>query len=164
MTDQPRGPVDWARQQAAEREEQTADSAWTPLRARAFNAVQPALRHAGEWLPFTARRAVADAVLAELKRELDALAEYENTINWSTTCTSCARVLDSAYAERAEAAIARVRALADVWKDAPDPLARAMAADLLSAVRGPQPAHDAGPSVRECAANDRRWPLEKHGE
>lgn len=24
--------------------------------------------------------------------------------------------------------------------------------------------HDAGPSVREAAADDRRWPLEKHGE
>ncbi|WP_369274484.1 hypothetical protein AB5J55_35195 [Streptomyces sp. R11] len=26
------------------------------------------------------------------------------------------------------------------------------------------PAHDNGPSVREAAANDRRWPLEKAGE
>jgi hypothetical protein len=25
-------------------------------------------------------------------------------------------------------------------------------------------AHNAGPSVAECAANDRRWPLEKAGE
>ncbi|MBR8638650.1 hypothetical protein KEF29_03385 [Streptomyces tuirus] len=30
--------------------------------------------------------------------------------------------------------------------------------------RGEQPAHDTGPSVREAAANDRRWPLEKAGE
>ncbi|GGU84398.1 hypothetical protein GCM10010275_19310 [Streptomyces litmocidini] len=46
----------------------------------------------------------ADAVLAELKRELDAFAEYENTINWMTTCLSCARVLDSLIreTERAE--------------------------------------------------------------
>ncbi|WP_171117844.1 MULTISPECIES: hypothetical protein [unclassified Streptomyces] len=28
----------------------------------------------------------------------------------------------------------------------------------------PAPAHDAGPTVREAAADDRRWPLEKHGE
>ena len=25
-------------------------------------------------------------------------------------------------------------------------------------------AHDAGPTVAECAANDRRWPLEREGE
>lgn len=28
----------------------------------------------------------------------------------------------------------------------------------------PTPAHDSGPSIRECAADDRRWALEKHGE
>lgn len=28
----------------------------------------------------------------------------------------------------------------------------------------PAPAHDHGPSVQECAANDRRWPLERDGE
>ncbi|MFL4904644.1 hypothetical protein ACJ6WF_16020 [Streptomyces sp. MMS24-I2-30] len=41
--------------------------------------------------------------------------------------------------ERAEAAIERVRNLGSVWLDAPDPLARAMAADLISCIRGPQP-------------------------
>lgn len=58
------------------------------------------------------------------------------------------------------AALARVRALAEVWQDAPDPLVRASAADLLSTLRGPQPpapAHDAGPSVAEAKADDRRW-------
>ncbi|MDH6224324.1 hypothetical protein [Streptomyces sp. MJP52] len=43
------------------------------LEARAFNAVQPALHKAGQWLPMSARRAVANAVLAELAPELDAL-------------------------------------------------------------------------------------------
>ncbi|MFF8590006.1 hypothetical protein ACF061_00960 [Streptomyces sp. NPDC015220] len=86
-------------------------ASWNRLEARAFNAVLPALRDAGEWLPLSARRKVANAVLAELKRELDALAEYENAINWMTTCTSCARVLDASIrelerAERAEAALA----------------------------------------------------------
>lgn len=56
----------------------------------------------------------ADAALAELERELSAFAEYENAINWMTTCLSCARVLDSSIreterAEQAEAAIERVR-------------------------------------------------------
>lgn len=59
---------------------------------------------------------VRDAVLAAIQPALARLAEYENTINWLTTCTSCARVLDSSIreterAERAEAAIARVRAV-----------------------------------------------------
>jgi hypothetical protein len=63
---------------------------------------------------------MAAAVLDELKPELDRLAEYENTINWMTTCTSCARVLDSSIceterAERAEAKVARVQALADEY-------------------------------------------------
>jgi hypothetical protein len=30
--------------------------------------------------------------------------------------------------------------------------------------RRQRPAPDGGPSVREAAADDRRWPLQKHGE
>jgi len=44
---------------------------------------------------------------------------------------------------------------------------RAAQADLREALREfghLPPAHDAGPTVAECAANDRRWPLEKAGE
>lgn len=42
------------------------------------------------------------------------LAEYENAITWGTSCLSCARILDSAYAEtvraeRAEAKLSRIR-------------------------------------------------------
>ncbi|MFD7661009.1 hypothetical protein [Streptomyces sp. NPDC059788] len=37
-----------------------------------------------------------------------------------------------------ENALARVTGLAQVWRDAPDPLARAMGADLLSAIEGLQ--------------------------
>jgi hypothetical protein len=65
---------------------------------------------------------------ARLREGLDRLAEYENTINWMTTCTGCARVLDSCIretqrAERAEAAADRVRDLADRWvKAGPPPL------------------------------------------
>ena len=77
----------------------------------------------------------ADVALAELQPELDALDEYEHTINWMTTCTSCARILDSAYsetmrAEQAKAALARVRHLADLiaagapWAANRDDLAR----------------------------------------
>ncbi|MGW4759560.1 hypothetical protein [Streptomyces chartreusis] len=45
------------------------------------------------------------------------------------------------------AAIARVTNLANVWMDAPDPLARAGAADLLSTIRGPQQATNPGPTT-----------------
>lgn len=42
------------------------------------------------------------------------IAEFDHIINWHTTCASCARILDSAYAEtvraeKAEATLARVR-------------------------------------------------------
>ncbi|MEU1122152.1 hypothetical protein ABZ371_00830 [Streptomyces sp. NPDC005899] len=52
--------------------------------------------------------------LAGMVGELEAkVTEYEHTINWHTTCTSCARILDSAYAEtvRAETAEAEVARL-----------------------------------------------------
>lgn len=57
--------------------------------------------------------------LAGLVREREErLADYESRINWHTTCASCARILDSAYAETvraeaAEAVVARVRRAVD---------------------------------------------------
>lgn len=56
---------------------EAASAPWTQLEARAFNAVQPALREAGEWLPLSARRKVAQAVLAEIQPELDGPADDE---------------------------------------------------------------------------------------
>lgn len=127
----------------------------------------------------------ADAVLTELKPELDALAEYEHTINWMTTCTGCARVLDSAYsetvrAEKAEAALARVHHVADLiaagapWTSNRDDLAQRIrdAASVdggqaaTRAAEGPTfPARDAGPTVREAAADDRaHWNTKYAGE
>lgn len=53
---------------------------WTQLEARAFNAVLPALREAGEWLPLTARRKVARAVLAEIQPEIDGPADDEQEL------------------------------------------------------------------------------------
>lgn len=60
-------------------------------------------------------RDVVRAVRAEA-----AVAHYENTITWHTTCHGCATLLDASYAEtvraeQAEAAIARVRTLAEQW-------------------------------------------------
>lgn len=150
---QPRGPVDWARQQAAEREAAASDPAWNTLRARAFNAVQPALRQAGEWLPLSARRAVADAVLAELKPEIDF---------WAEAAARAAKERDTACA-----ALNRLSNLADriddecAAEEAEDGLTpyqggRLDTARHIHAALDP-PAHDTGPSVAEAAANDRRW-------
>ena len=55
---------------------------WTQLEARAFNAVGPAVRDAGQWLPLSARRAVAKAVLAELEPDLDRLQKRADG-NWA---------------------------------------------------------------------------------
>jgi hypothetical protein len=56
----------------------------------------------------------------------------------------------------AEATIERVITLAEVWQDAPDPLVRVSAADLISTLRGPQqPDPSAAPTLRECAVHDR---------
>jgi hypothetical protein len=64
----------------------------------------------------------------------------------------------------AEASLHRVRKLAEVWQDAPDPLARAMAADLRTTLNGPATAHD-GPSTAECAADDaKHWNDKYAGE
>lgn len=77
---------------------------WSQVEARAFNAVQPALSKAGEWLPLSVRRAVARAVLAELKPELDDLDRYEEVVGeLNEANTGLAR-----RAARAEAALREV--------------------------------------------------------
>ncbi|MFF3620024.1 hypothetical protein [Streptomyces sp. NPDC002467] len=50
----------------------TPDQPEARRRALAFNAVGPAINQAGYWLPLSARRAVADAVLDAVAGELDA--------------------------------------------------------------------------------------------
>jgi hypothetical protein len=69
----------------------------------------------GNDLPGNHHRGEADAVLTELKRELAALATYENAITWHTDCLSCARVLDSCIreTERAEKAEGALREVLD---------------------------------------------------
>lgn len=128
-------------------------------------------------LPIEQCRDLADAALIALKRELAALAEYEHTINWMTTCTSCARVLDSSIreterAERTAATIARVQNFRDKWLAYPADdvqytagltLARDLSGDAWGSDE-PQPT-DGGPTVADCKADDRRWFAgEKAGE
>lgn len=84
-------------------------------------------------LPTEQRGTLANIALDALKSELDTLDRYENTMAWHTTCTSCARVLDSRIqeterAERAEAALNQARALYESWVHAgPPPLGTSMA-------------------------------------
>ena len=66
-----------------------------------------------------AANVAVEAVSAERDRAEAAearLGELENALSWETSCLSCARVLDSAYAEtcrreQAEARLAEVRAV-----------------------------------------------------
>ncbi|MFS4103745.1 DUF6085 family protein [Streptomyces sp. PD-S100-1] len=56
------------------------------LKARAVNAVGPALQARGEWLRLSTREAVAGAVIAALKDELDALVSHADVAG---TCPAC---------------------------------------------------------------------------
>ena len=105
-------------------------------------------------------RAVQRAEQAEAK-----VADYENRITWHTTCGSCARVLDSSIREteraaRAEAAIGRVQDAVALHRKGLLRLPELYAVIEAALDEQPEPdtaAHDDGPSVREAAADDRRW-------
>jgi hypothetical protein len=64
-----------------------------------------------------------DEEIARLRGSLDAaeakLASYDSAISWATSCTACARTLDASIADhdRAEAAEAKLAALAELCKD-----------------------------------------------
>jgi hypothetical protein len=134
MTTQPRGPVDWARHYAAEREKRRA--AGRPTAAT-----------------------ITDQELDRLHANLDRYAAVQGELN--------KRVIElTRRATRAEAAVARVRHLADrIRRGAPWAATRdSLATRIVATLDQPAPAHNAGPSVAECAANDRHWPLQKHGE
>lgn len=82
------------------------------LQAVAFNAVLPALEKHGEWLRLTARRTIANDVLAAIEEHLD-IGEAEA---W---CKTCRRVWDGARHQcesDAEQRLAQVHALAERWQ------------------------------------------------
>lgn len=93
------------------------------LRALAFNAVAPVLQERGDWLRLTTRRAVADAVLAVVQPELDALAALREVARGY--CGTCGRgdaaptVTDweqqKQRADQAAATVERVRDLRNAW-------------------------------------------------
>jgi hypothetical protein len=111
----------------------------------------------------------ADVVLAELKPELD-IGEEEA---W---CKTCRRVWDGPGHRCESDAERRLDKVRDLRSDLRETTgARWIAEALDTILEGGQaatgatepatfPGRDAGPTVRECADNDRRWPLEKAGE
>ncbi|MFJ4932352.1 hypothetical protein ACIP8U_00575 [Streptomyces pseudovenezuelae] len=111
-----------------------------------------------------ARKGLTDTEADRLLEGIDRLHDYENRITWDTTCGSCARILDSAYAEtvraeQAEAALARIAALADKHPVGID------TALIHEALATAEPVPDDGPSVRDCAADDRaHWTQKYAGE
>lgn len=46
----------------------------------------------------------------------------------------------------------------------PAEVMRAAAREIVGEFMPEPPGDDGGPSVRTCAADDQRWPLQKHGE
>ena len=86
------------------------------------------------------KRAIAEAVSAEKARAEAAerkLAVLEGALTWGTSCLSCSRILDSAYAEtvrreKAEATVRQIAGCTREWKllvgDDPEALADAILA------------------------------------
>lgn len=83
------------------------DESASRRRALAFNAVGPAVNEAGCWLPFSARRTVADAVLAAIA---DPAAGYcPHCGRGDTGPTADQYEQQRKRAEKVEAALARIR-------------------------------------------------------
>ncbi|MFE9432888.1 hypothetical protein [Streptomyces sp. NPDC006640] len=110
-----------------------------------------------------------EAALGELAELRARVADYENRITWETTCGSCARILDSSIreterAERAEAAVVRVRRLHDrlatetELASPDDRITRADAAERIATALDMRPASGPGradgePQQDECSAS-----------
>ena len=96
------------------------------------------------WEDHPGQHAACDAAIAGLRVRAEAaearLLELEGAITWNTSCTSCSRVLDSAYAEtvrreQAEARLERLRKLGLECRElAADgmPVYAAVATDILA--------------------------------
>ncbi|MFF7308130.1 hypothetical protein [Streptomyces sp. NPDC008137] len=155
---QPRSPIDRARQQAAEHETQLPAG---DLQQR----ITAAIRDTPARYPDDIVAAVWQAVekpLDALRAELD---QARTELNWRAAAESADAAAGSyaGRAEQAEAALARVRDLAaELSVAGRTETERAIGRRFLNALQGSE--DDGGPTVAEAAGNDRRWPLEKHGE
>jgi hypothetical protein len=96
-------------------------------------------------------------VLAE-QGNADRAADYDNRLTWETTCGEHARLLDGCRAaderaEQAEAAVGRVRELAERWLYVPG-LKDSPRTTLLRALDGPSPTPDATPTTDDDEDED----------
>ncbi|MFD5579021.1 hypothetical protein [Streptomyces pseudogriseolus] len=112
--------------------------------------------------PSTHPDAIANAVYARLKPHL--APHYQRAVD--------AAIAAERRAQQAEATVARVRALADRLDEFAEnalntsdrQLYATLARDIRQRIDAP-PAHNAGPTVAECAEADRLWwTTQKHGE
>ncbi|MER5584077.1 hypothetical protein ABT090_20895 [Streptomyces asoensis] len=108
------------------------------------------------------------AVLADYVRADWRLADKTRQSLGATTRALAAHraAADAAVLEaeqRAERAEANLREAA-AWIRRNYPGLKSVNDRLTAVLDDPPPVHDAVPSVAECAANDRRWPLDKAGE
>ena len=151
-----------------------------PLRehyaAHAFNAIAPALKAHDQWLPLSARRAVADAVLAVRDRELEQLraeladeqAAYESrTAQWKRVVHS--RKCAEQQRDQLAAALTEVLAVPRIPDSGGEtavhigPVACVRVERWRGVLKAARQVDD-GPSVDECRTDDRHWPLQKAGE
>ncbi|MET9909730.1 hypothetical protein ABZZ74_23495 [Streptomyces sp. NPDC006476] len=130
----------------------SSDTADNPLRGVLARAIELADEHSCQMQDGPDYRALAAAVVAELQPGVS---------------------ITAALARTAAADIQRVTTLYERWvKAGPPPIGTPAArwwdqrlAELRNAILPTdQPASDNGPSVAECAKDDRRWPLQKTGE
>lgn len=132
----------------------SSGTAGNPLRGQIETAIQAV--QDGHAAPVeVGDERIVDAVMGVVQPHFDQLADYENRITWHTTCASCARTLDSCYAEtmRAEQAEAQLNAA----KRKANEMGAWGVLHIENAATTPAAAHDGGPSVQEAAAADRVW-------
>ncbi|GAP46915.1 hypothetical protein [Streptomyces azureus] len=146
---QPRGPVDWARHYAELREAGGRPSTTTVPQPELDALNERMAIYRAAWHSARGRAVHQRCINADLRTELAA---------------------KSKRTDQAEAAIARVRALhyqdGDYCALCTTDFGRLSAPWPCGTIRAldEPPAHNDGPSVAECAANDRLWPLQKAGE
>jgi uncharacterized protein (DUF2267 family) len=165
MTDQPRGPVDWARQQAAGREQRPAVGDFQ-------QRIAAAIRDTSARYPDDIAAAVWRVVGREIERMKVLVAASESD---GHAVRMAAQYAEKAIenGERAE----RIAATLDevlrqfVHKGHPgEPclqtgwISEKTVARWRAVLYPPQSAHNAGPSVAECAQADRNWDVQKAGE
>jgi hypothetical protein len=169
----PRGPVDWARQQAAEREASGRPSALTITQQQLdalyadldrYEEVQGEMNERA--IDLTRRAARAEAAI-ERVRVLCSPEQNTDQLGYLRRSRDVLAALDEPPAAKAAdgctAACDGVTGIRGLLEHVGiDTTGR----DITVAGRtvDAAPAHNAGPSVAECAQADRLWPLQKEGE